>query len=1071
MRHIRLYLRAAILTMLLAVPAASHAQDTWVKEKTYTSSDSGSSFTDVTYYDGLGYPVQLVAGKAGGTSAAPNLVTPIVYDNMRRDDAVSYLPYASNEGMNAKVSNVVSKQAQFYAGAYPGETRAYAEKVYETSPVGRPLSATREGAAWLGHPATMDHTVNDSQDDVMRFSYDHGRQAVQRDSIYAPCSLVKTTATNEDGQRSVVFTDVWGKTVCSRQFPDDGTVLETSYVYDLKDSLVCVIQPKGMDSLRACTGINAIALDGSFARSNCFTYLRDALGRVRRSVVPGGAVTDYAYDQRGRLRLMSTERMKDGPSRMYVMTIYDDYDRPATRAYIRCAQESVEQIDSSLYVDTIPTYSMVRVLYNASYYPFTDGEQSVQGLPFDDEVDNDISSYISSTGHRGLLKSETIYDVNGISNTYSSANITRNRAYYYDGKGRVIQMRESDSDGPSATYTTFYDLVGNVTTAIEEHVTPGNVSHTLRTEYTRDARGRVLSCTRIFDGSRLPVITYSYDALGRLAGKDGGSCLSESYDYDLHGWISGIEAGRGADTLFSESIRYGSPLKPDAVPLYSGGISEISSLQHGGPVNTYSYSYDGSSRLTDARHFIGSASVASDTDTERSVSYDANGNVMSLARYGASDAGGSVLGFSYTGNHMTGAADSVSQESFTFACDADGNRTSDGRTGLEFSYNILNLPCEVHDGQQNMRMRYTYLSDGTKVSAFDAAGHGLLYRGNFVYDKTGSTVNLESMAWDEGRIRNTVFLESYDEELIAAGDTLAVVDTLPGFPGRPGRPGFHGILDITAPLDTAELENEPVFEHASFQDQWFVKDHLGNVRSVIDLSATEDATADDVILEQDDYLPFGTKVSGGQQPRLTSNRYRYAGKEEQRIGSFSTQLLDFGARSYDPWSCQWTAADPLAEKYPGLSPYCYCGNDPVIYIDVNGKEWVKNDGTQITDLTKVKVYIFFTDDFRDQAMQKYDAAVKKYGDGAVALSNTGKVDEFKIDWESMDGSISDVYILAHGKNQSINFANDDSTREQITSTGTGKTNLSGVPATNLDSIHTPKGNISSATLHLVNIKK
>lgn len=99
-------------------------------------------------------------------------------------------------------------------------------------------------------------------------------------------------------------------------------------------------------------------------------------------------------------------------------------------------------------------------------------------------------------------------------------------------------------------------------------------------------------------------------------------------------------------------------------------------------------------------------------------------------------------------------------------------------------------------------------------------------------------------------------------------------------------------------------------------------------------------------------------------------------------------------------------------------------------------------------------------------MQKYDAAVNKYGDGAVALSNTGKVDEFKIDWESMDGSISDVYILAHGKNQSINFANDDSTREQITSTGTGKTNLSGVPATNLDSIHTPKGNISSATLHL-----
>lgn len=142
--------------------------------------------------------------------------------------------------------------------------------------------------------------------------------------------------------------------------------------------------------------------------------------------------------------------------------------------------------------------------------------------------------------------------------------------------------------------------------------------------------------------------------------------------------------------------------------------------------------------------------------------------------------------------------------------DADGNRTSDGRTGLEFSYNILNLPCEVHDGQQNMQMRYTYLVDGTKFSALDAAGNGLLYRGSFVYVKTGSTFNLESIATDEGRIA------------IGAGSAI--------------------------------------------QDQWHVKDHLGNVRSVVWINAPSGTGISARILEQNDYLPFGTKAVNGSQP-------------------------------------------------------------------------------------------------------------------------------------------------------------------------------------------------------------
>jgi hypothetical protein len=57
----------------------------------------------------------------------------------------------------------------------------------------------------------------------------------------------------------------------------------------------------------------------------------------------------------------------------------------------------------------------------------------------------------------------------------------------------------------------------------------------------------------------------------------------------------------------------------------------------------------------------------------------------------------------------------------------------------------------------------------------------------------------------------------------------------------------------------------------------------------------------------------------------------------------STQTV-FAGRYYDSATGRWLSVDPKADKYPGWSPYNYCYNNPLRYIDPNGQEgWeVKN---------------------------------------------------------------------------------------------------------------------------------
>ena len=90
----------------------------------------------------------------------------------------------------------------------------------------------------------------------------------------------------------------------------------------------------------------------------------------------------------------------------------------------------------------------------------------------------------------------------------------------------------------------------------------------------------------------------------------------------------------------------------------------------------------------------------------------------------------------------------------TYAYDKNGNMTNDSRRALDFGYNVLNLLSEVKTVGGELKAKYDYLADGTKLRVRDKGEvNGFDYLGSLTYRKSGAGLLLESASFRDGVIR------------------------------------------------------------------------------------------------------------------------------------------------------------------------------------------------------------------------------------------------------------------------------------------------------------------------------
>ena len=851
--------RVLILPLMLVIHIHTTAQSSfknYVQTKTFLDGNASTFLRHIDYYDELGYVSETV--DVGVNTSQTPVIARTDY-NTQLKPSYQWAPIPATGLDYLDTLTVASESRTIY-----GDNRPYSENRYDDFQ--EPASSWKPGEAWEEHPVTINRHVVPAGV-VRRYSVDSNGQLLDN-GTYPYGLLTSTTTTDEDGRSMIVYTNLHENTVLERR----GVNNDTYYVYDDFGRLSYVLPPM-------CQQCSTSELPKYWYR---YTY--DDRGRCTEKQLPGCAVVKYWYDEASRLQSEQDGHLRS--QSLYRNYSYDGIGRLTLQTVSSTRGEATEGnaqvVEVKNYYDE---YSTCRSELSSAFCVWADSINAHQLLP---------------TVARGKLTA-TLHKTSDGKRYFE--------LYGYDGLGRMNYKLSAYSDTWLKAVHTSYNFVGDVSSVMEsvyKHVEYPKYLMARRTISNAYHPGtRLLATTTITHidkngtASTQVISNPTYDVFGNVtANNRPGTAADMAYSFDtLHGWLTGVSSPSG----FSEQL-----LREDAtVPLFSGSIGSMQWRNStGGEQHRYDYTYDMLGRLTSSQY--SSSNVSNEGRFDESVSYNANGSILSLLRSGMRNDGtfGVIddLTISYDGNQLVKVTDDaealnyngaldfhdVADTDIEYTYDNNGALTKDGNRGInsityDYGHHPYYINMNMTSGPRNIRNDYT--PDGRKLSS----KHVMSFR----------MVN--------GFIRKTT-TDLYIDGLILRGDTTLLWQ----FDG--------GYVELDA-NGTPTCWN------------YYVTDHLGSTRMIVD--------SNDSIRETINYYPFGSEMQMTNPAQMTSDPshpFRFTGKELDKQNGLN--WYDFGARWFDVAGVpMWTSVDPLAEKYYPYSPYNYCAGDPVNKIDPDGRDY------------------------------------------------------------------------------------------------------------------------------------